>query len=371
MKAEAGNTLLIVGPASFELQDGRASVLGAPLDSTRHVVTRGKQIPIEIHSLSSMKIHLGQDGSIEELSGSTIPLSWREAASTLEELEEGTTVVVGGVDTGKSTLCTFLCNSLIRQGRRVALVDADIGQADLGPPTTMGGGEVTRHVTGLSRIETSERLFIGLTSPSLVQGKVIHGVKKLVALHASHNKLVVLNTDGWVTGKEAISYKVEMLDELRPELTIGIGNGSDTYRILHSVKGTTLLAGSPDTIKERTRVDRKELRALGYQEYLSGSSLKTFRIDGVKLRSSLSSELLHVASLKPSRVVELKDRILGFLDEDDFLLEIGVLMDIVPSATILKAWSRLACVPCRIEIGEVKLNREGREQGTMSDGRRF
>jgi len=361
IQAEAGKTIVIAGPASFELRQGEASILGAPLDSARYIVTRGKQTPIEIRSSSSLTIQLGQDARVEELNGSTIPLSWREAASALTELGEGTTVVIGGADSGKTTLCTFLSNLLVQEGRRVAVVDADIGQTDMGPPTTMAAGETARPVVSLSQIEPSERLFIGLTSPGRVKDKVIRGVKRLVGRHARPGRLVIVNTDGWVTGSEAAAYKLRMLDELKPNLTLAIGTDSDTSEILQAGNRAALLVGSPDLIKERTRVDRRELRTLGYQKYLAGSSLRTFRVDGVQLWSALASETLDIPRLSRSRFEDLKGAIVGFLDAECFLHEIGVLKEIVPSAMTVKIWSRISATPSKIEVGEVRLNSEGRE----------
>ena len=361
VRAEAGKTLLMVGPASFELLEGEASVLGAPLDASRNLVTSGKQTPIEIHSSSSFRVSLGQDGGVEEVSGSTIPRSWREAASALNELGEGTAVVIGGADAGKTTLCTFLANSLIREDKRVAVVDADIGQTDLGPPTTMAAGEVTRQVTSLSQVNPSERLFIGLTSPGRVKGKVIHGIRRLVDCHAKRGRMVIVNTDGWVNGSEAVAYKAQMLDDLKPDITLGIGSSDGTPEILQAGKRAALLVGSPDIIKERTRVDRRDLRALGYRKYLAGSSLKVFRMDGVRLRDALSSEALNVRCFSRSQLDKLRDVIVGFLDSDDFLQEIGLLKKITPSAMTVTAWSRITDTPNKIEVGGVRLDINGRE----------
>jgi len=363
ISAEAGRTLLIIGPASFELRGGEASVLGAPLDSGRRVVVRGKQTAVEIRSSAAVRVWLGEDGGVEEVGGSTIPLSWREAASAVGELEEGTAVVIGGGDAGKTTLCTFLANSLLSEGRRVAVVDADIGQTDLGPPTTMAAADFTRHAVNLSEVEPSERVFIGLTSPGRVKGKVILGVKRLVARHAGHGKLVIVNTDGWVKGSEAVKYKVQMLNELKPEIALGIGSDDDTSQILQAGNLTALLAGSPDIIKERTQVDRRQLRALAYQKYLAGASVKVFRSDRTELQSALSSEALHLNRLSRSQVEDLKDAIVGFLDADGFLQEIGILKDIIPSTKTVKIWSRIATTPSKIETGGVKLSDDGRELG--------
>jgi polynucleotide 5'-hydroxyl-kinase GRC3/NOL9 len=366
IRAEAGKTLVIIGPASFELTEGEASVLGAQLDASKNIVPRGKQAPIEIQSSSSFRISLGEDASVEELDGSTIPLSWREAGSALVELGEGIAVVIGGPDTGKTTLCTFLSNYLLSENRQVAVVDADIGQTDLGPPTTMAAGEVKTNVTNLSQIKPSERLFIGLTSPGHAKGKVVRSIKRLVGYHARPGKTVIVNTDGWVSGSEAVLYKLQMLDKLQPDITLGIGD-SDIFPILQTGNRTTLLVGSPDTVKERTRIDRRELRSLGYQKYLAGASLRTFRMNGVKLHHCMATRGVDLSGVSRSWLENVKDTIVGFLDVDDLLQEIGILKDIVPSSRIVKVWSRMSHAPAKIEVGEVRLNNDGRELGYLGD----
>jgi polynucleotide 5'-hydroxyl-kinase GRC3/NOL9 len=362
IRADAGKALVIFGPASFELTEGEASVLGAALDSSRNIVPRGKQVPIEIHSASSLRISLGEGAGVEELDGSTIPLSWREAGSALVELGEGIAVVIGGADTGKTTLCTFLSNYLLLENRHVAVVDADIGQTDLGPPTTMAAGEILANVTSLSQVKPSQRLFIGITSPGRARGKVIRSIKRLVDYHNKPGNIVIVNTDGWVSGSEAVLYKLQVLDELQPDITLGIG-GSEISPILQAGSRTTLLVRSPDTIKERTRLDRRELRSLGYQKFLAGASLKTFHVDSMKLRSCLISENLDLSRVPRVQIENLKNAIVGFLDADDFLQEIGILKDAVPSTRTVRIWSRLSSIPSKIEIGEVRLNNDGRELG--------
>ena len=47
-------------------------------------------------------------------------------------------MVIGRVDTGKSTFCRHLASVAIKRGLKVGIVDADVGQSWIGPPTTVG-----------------------------------------------------------------------------------------------------------------------------------------------------------------------------------------------------------------------------------------
>ena len=47
-------------------------------------------------------------------------------------------LVIGAMDIGKSTFCRFLVERGVTSGLRVGFVDADVGQSQIGPPTTIG-----------------------------------------------------------------------------------------------------------------------------------------------------------------------------------------------------------------------------------------
>ena len=75
------------------------------------------------------------------------------------------TVIVGAGDTGKSTLAAQLASALTARGARVAVVDADVGQSEIGPPTTVGLGAVTGPLTRLRDADLIALEFVGDTSP--------------------------------------------------------------------------------------------------------------------------------------------------------------------------------------------------------------
>lgn len=65
------------------------------------------------------------------------PKEWVEVLEILSR-ERGIALILGDPDTGKSTFANFLIFNLCQGGLKVALVDADIGQSFLGPPSTIG-----------------------------------------------------------------------------------------------------------------------------------------------------------------------------------------------------------------------------------------
>ena len=133
---EKGKTLLVDGPACVKLISGAAEVLGAEVKPEMRIVIRqGKRLPFEAISSFEAELSMGEGASCAEKATPAIPASWRRAAETiLSTGEKNTVLILGGVDSGKNGFCIYLANSALRKSRRVAVIDCDLGQSDLGPP---------------------------------------------------------------------------------------------------------------------------------------------------------------------------------------------------------------------------------------------
>src|SRR5438093_7460441 len=89
-----------------------------------------------------------------------------DPAPALEAAAEArVTLILGTSDTGKTSLAARLAGALAARGDRVAVVDADVGQSEIGPPTTVGLGRVTGALARLADAEVLALEFVGDTSP--------------------------------------------------------------------------------------------------------------------------------------------------------------------------------------------------------------
>jgi len=347
LEVSSGKTLLISGPASAKLVEGRATVLGAPVESGRRiVVAREKQVPIFTSEDSIFDCSFGEHASHVEVNGNTIPISWREATDAILELDGSKTIVIGGIDTGKSTFCTYLANLTVRTGMNIWVLDADIGQSDLGPPTTISLGLAKEYLTNLSSIKAARMFFVGYTSPSSVTEKVISGIRKLVS-HASPPPLVI-NTDGWVADDQATSYKVKMINELAPDIVVGIERADEIDSILESVNATSVRIHPPDFVKPRSREQRKRLRENSYRRFLADAKTITLPVDMVKTAS--------VTHLKRD-----DNLIVGLLDRNGLLLSIGILKEIDSKRRSAKIYSHEVTGLASVVIGAVRISESGKE----------
>ncbi len=127
----------------------------------------------------------------------------------IEELKEKISrdeliMVLGGTDTGKTTLTRGLLKTL---GGKV--VDTDPGQPGLGPPGLITSGTYAEGV--------KDAYFVGDFTPRGNLVEVITGVAKV---ERGAGRPCFVDTDGWVEGGAAGAYKGELISLLEPDLLV-------------------------------------------------------------------------------------------------------------------------------------------------------
>ena len=413
---DAGKTLLIDGPASASLLSGTVSVLGASLQIDEKLVVReGKRLPLWVKKSAAVELMLGEGAYINEVDAGVLPSSWDKAAKELLSLDKPVTVIViGGVDSGKTSFCTFLVNAAVMEKLRTGVIDADLGQSDVGPPSTVGFNFVAEPVKDLFEIDAQCTVFVGSTSPSGAISKVIDGLTHLKdrVMDAGADFLVI-NTDGWVEGEEASAYKVRLAEKVGSNAVVGMQQGKELTPILDSLHDVKVLViDSPQLIQPRNREKRKLLRELSYKKYLKRAKMQSFSLGWVEIKDSILGagialhrnrletlsnllEARHVYSeesidailvvLKSSGVVtekQVKDAeehfvkkvkviregdeeglLVGLNDEADNFLGIGILREVDYKRKVLKVYTPVSKKPYILNFGQIKLNKNLREIG--------
>ena len=324
---EAGKTFLVDGPASVTLVSGNAEVFGYNLKTMGKVVIRdGKRMPFAVKEKATFEVSLGENANIEEVEGNTIPPSWEEACKELAALQTkpALVLVLGTVDSGKTSFCTYLTNKLLSNGQKVAVLDGDLGQSDIGPPCTIAYAIVSKPVTDLFNLEAENAYFVGVTSPSKAVEKVIEGLVSLKEEILKRSPdYVVVNTDGWVEGEEAVNYKVKLVEKIGPDIVFCIQQNEMFKPLLTALQNfKTVIIDSPQTIKQRSREKRRSLRELGYIKYLKNAKVQSIPISWLKIESDeliglnkafgmdkREREICDLLGMKPIHIAEMKEKI--------------------------------------------------------------
>lgn len=319
-------------------------------------VEETRREPIFSETGSELELRLGPGSSQTDVPESTIPAGWAEAAQILQQ-QRGTVVVVGDVDSGKSTLCTFLANKCFESGLRVGLIDGDVGQSDIGPPATVGSARISQPIRGLQEAESVSSFFVGETSPSLTPSKVVRMLVRLKEEIGRSSDVVIINTDGWIGEPDAIRYKSHLMQETRPDLALALVRGDEMNQILDNATCTTLRLTTSSYTKTRSKAERKRNREDGYRRFLTGSRILRINEAASRLRMFDTPD----QSVFPGEERRFRGYLVGLLNASEKLLGIGRIRNVSSGELLLE--TRVDTEPSLVEIGNIVLSSKYEEVG--------
>jgi polynucleotide 5'-hydroxyl-kinase GRC3/NOL9 len=299
-------------------------------------------------------VRIGQHGVCRQVNGSTIPLSWRDAADVLRK-SRGLAVILGDVDSGKSTLCTYLANICLDHRLQCCIIDGDVGQADIGPPTTTSSSTVTKHIFSLQELSPERSYFIGDTSPSSVPDKLVQSITRLKDNISNGCEITILNTDGWVREDAAVEHKLRLLDSIRPDMVLALSLDHELDRLLELQNRPTLRLVASGFSRTRTREERRKAREEGYRRFLKNPKHLDLRLNAIRLRMFNAP--------KQQRLDQATHRgtITGLLDEKEELLSIGRIERV--GNGIIRITTSAERTPRTVELGAVILSSRFEEIG--------
>lgn len=234
------------------------------------------------------------------------------------------TVVIGANDTGKSTLVTRLAGALAAAGHTVAVVDADLGQSDVGPPMTVGLGLVPRGLTSLRDAPVIALEFLGVTSPATCMPQTAEATARLVQrARARGCTRVLVNTSGLIEGPFGRALKRLKIERVAPDLLVVLERGAECEAIVapYATAGgpaVLRLAAAPTT--RRSAAVRREARQRALRVHLAGASPATLDLSRVAIRA--------VPSERDPLLLPLDGALVGLATRQGETLGLGVVREL-------------------------------------------
>ena len=191
-------------------------------------------------------------------------------------LEARVTVVIGASDAGKTTLVAALASELAARGERVGVVDSDVGQSEIGPPTTVGLGRIAARVTRLSDAEPIAFQFVGVSSPARDIRGVVEATRRMVArARAERFERVLVDTSGLVLGWPGHLLEQRKIEAIDPDLLLFLERGDECAPIAERYAG----ASRPRVLRlpamgrpgSRSQIVRRQHRIEAFDAYLRGA----------------------------------------------------------------------------------------------------
>ncbi len=310
VELDEGGVVRVVGPARLRVEEGLVTILGAEYGAGEEVeLPRYRSFSVLASRASRLSLALQGGGSLEEpLEGEEVVEEWLEAADKLAG--SGSVMVVGPTDAGKTSFTITLLNRGLAAGRSPAVIDADVGQADVGPPGFVSGSLVASKLVSLRQLWAEHLHFVGSVTPSRLEQRIVGGIVDLYwRLRSRGAGLIVVDTDGWTSSLQALEYKAEACRSIGCGAAVCIGCSGELADVFERVFSftETLRLPSPAVRRERGPGERRELRREGYARYLSGAREVTLGLDSVSI---LGSCLFSGRMLTREEVEELS-RLLG------------------------------------------------------------
>ncbi|MCD6451717.1 MAG: hypothetical protein J7L64_05090 [Acidobacteria bacterium] len=198
-----------------------------------------------------------------------IPRDWRTEVEKIGS-EKGTVIVLGGADTGKTTFVQFLAGELSKQGLKVAVIDSDMGQSTIGPPTTIG---MKLYPEGEEYI-----YFVGSISPMGHLLPTIVGVKKLAErAKEAEREVLIVDTTGYIAGEGAHRLKQSKVELLRPNLIIAFDRKNEIASLIAPYVANSFVKVDKlpvaEAVQTKTMKLRREYREKKFREYFKGSKV--------------------------------------------------------------------------------------------------
>lgn len=262
-------------------------------------------------------------------------------------------VILGAADCGKSSLCTYLFNKLVDGKCKVAVLDGDVGQSDIGPSATVGYGIASKPIAELYNLKLKNAFFVGVTSPIAALAKTIEGLAAMKAeILQGQADFVLVNTDGWVSGDDAVRYKTDLVTALKPDVVVGVQVQDELAPLITSLEAPVIVVEPSFALKQRTPEKRKSLREMTYARYLKHPKLQCI---------PKSQVTIEPRNAIPKNQEPEKGILLGIYGRGTKFLGIGVLREINQLRKTLKVETSVSAKPQRIVIGKVVVNEKLQE----------
>jgi polynucleotide 5'-hydroxyl-kinase GRC3/NOL9 len=273
----------------------------------------------------------------------TAPKEWYVLLDILEK-EKGIAVLLGATDTGKSTLAKFLIHQLCKRGLMVALVDADIGQSFLGPPTTIGLSIFKSHPDWELILTPPELFFVGSTTPEGHFPIHLLGVKKMVDKAISlQPDLILVDTTGFVLGEAGKELKRRKIDLISPQFLLALQKSDEIEPILELYKENPpcKIRRLPlsEQVRPRSMEERQTYRTNQFRDYFKHSLVQELAVEETRIEGEVLDP--NGESIPLDWSLRINGLLIGLKDSNDETLALGVIRNYLAEKKVVRVLTPL------------------------------
>ena len=191
---------------------------------------------------------------------------WDRLLSVLS-MQQGTVLLLGATDSGKTTLARYIVESLVARRLRTALIDADIGQSGIGLPGCISLKTFCDQ-RDLIDFSYDRMTFLGFANPSKVFQLTVAMTKRMTDIGRRRAEISVVDTTGLISGGLGKALKTAKINAIRPAHIVAIQREDELEHILSLVEDARIhrLKASGEA-KKRSASSRRAYRKKKLEEY--------------------------------------------------------------------------------------------------------
>lgn len=215
--------------------------------------------------------------------GLDIPPEWEAAAAEILRRVRCTVLLVGGAGVGKSSFCRYLAETL-GQRAEVDVVDADIGQTNLGPPATISLARFSGSVD-FSAASPLAHFFVGSTNPMGRLLPLVIGTANLA--HQASAPFIIIDTTGLIhdTGRVLKNYKIEAV---RPDVIVALERRNELAPIRVANRHAHFIRLKPSrAARPKDNGERIEVRTRAYARHFANANRLELPLEALAFQRTL------------------------------------------------------------------------------------
>lgn len=204
---------------------------------------------------------------------------WEAAVRDIAQ-NPGVVITLGAPDLGKSTWLDFAARHLANDGTLpLGIVDADIGQASVGPPATVSLSVLKHKLhdpASLHSLACDGLSFVGSVSPSGHLLQILVSTARLVVRGTGLGaRTILVDTTGLITPGIGFQLKLRKIELLDPAHIVALQRDAELEALLAVIGGRARVRVhrlTPSALtRRRSATERSAYRARRFAAYFSGA----------------------------------------------------------------------------------------------------
>ena len=203
----------------------------------------------------------------------------------------GICLILGGVDTGKTTLAAAIAGRLAASGP-VGVIDADVGQSHIGPPGAVGWAVVEKPEVDFSQLAPRGISFVGDVTPVGHLLQFTEALTQCVGRLAGIAGQIIIDTPGFIAGPAATALWWTVQRILQPKLIVAVQRDNELSDIIaglrHLDSQIELLQPHPG-IPAKSAQARRAHRQSQFRKYFQDSRVHTLELSKTTIQTTRSA----------------------------------------------------------------------------------